>query len=132
MIDAGGNHLIDALLLRSQIALVGKMAERLLPPDRFFPDQKAQLVAQVEKALVLRIMRTADEIGAQLAHLLQVRDHQRRRLSRAKLRMKFMAADPLQLHRDVVEKNLVAMRADASQSEANLHVVIRRVQVQGV
>ena len=96
----------------------------LLPAQSLFPDQQAQLVTQVEEALVLRVVRAAYEGAPEVAQQLQVGNHLGQRQRRTELWMGLVPAVAQQPDRLVVDGDAAGSRGHPAQAYRYVPVVI--------
>ena len=113
----GPDHLLNALLcLRFKIRIAHmllRQAARMI----FFPDKNTLLIAQIQEDLIVRIMRAADGIGAQILYDLQILLYRLRRKGAAEHRMIFVAAEALDAELFPVQQKIPP--ADGKSSEAD-------------
>mmetsp|Transcript_66673 Transcript_66673/g.216997 ORF Transcript_66673/g.216997 Transcript_66673/m.216997 type:complete len:321 (+) Transcript_66673:734-1696(+) len=106
----------------------GRIAEVLdgvLPSQNLLPHQQAALVAEVQKALVLRVVGAPDEVGPDgfedldVAQEILVCENWRIR--------QVMPVEPDQFDRASVEQNLAVARLDDAKTEAHDDAIQKRV-----
>lgn len=117
VVDARLDHIDRLLDLEPAEFRVALDFDAVAPAERLLPDQKTELVAEVEKALALRIVAAADEVAAEIAQDLQVLDPEFVRHGRAELRMRVVAVVAAQAERLTVQQQFALFAADGAQAE---------------
>jgi len=97
----------------------GQLPFALPPTKSLFPDEEAQFVAEIEEALVLRVVASADEITAEILEELDVDEMLRGRERRAGVRVKFVAVEAEEFDWAFVKQDLATRRTDRAEAEAN-------------
>ena len=93
------------------------LGRKIPPAERLLPHEDAVLVAQVEEALRLRIVRSADEVAADRLQELDVAQHQILRGRCALVGMRLVAVNALQEERLAVQQEMRAVNADFADPE---------------
>ena len=106
LIDAVPDHAPGLLRLRVAEGRVIEMLNFGLPGKAFLHDQETQFIAQVQKTLILGIMRAAHKIAAQVFQNLQIMQELRGRQGRTELGMDFMTVIAQQFLRLAVDQNI--------------------------
>ncbi len=127
MVRGRGEHFVDLLLLKLEETLVGQMFNRLLPADGFGPDQQAGLIAQVEEALVLRVVAAADEVAVHRFEDLHVGQLHGRGHGMAEVRMGLVAVEATELDRLIVEEDIAALHTHLPHADAQMPVVVAQM-----
>jgi len=132
VIDRRGHHLVNALELRGDKGGVGEVLHLGLPRRRLLPDENAELVAEVEKARVLRVMAAAHEIAVQCLDELDVGQHDIQRDRLPEFGVRLVAVDAAQADRLVVQQDLAPGHAHGAQPDPLDLVVISQPHLDGM
>ncbi len=99
------------------------------PPQRdLFHEQDAALVAQIEQALVVGIVGTADARSAEIGQQLQVSEHQVRRQGEPPVGVVLVAVHPANAERLAVQQDVGAPHDEAAKAGAIDDVIPRELE----